>query len=103
MFSIIFKEIQADFERQAQNIKYIPQICGICGRACRQMNRAEGANRALCQGCDLCTFAESQQAQKLNYYDCETLADFGHKYGFYNPIDAARFLKEKYEEDVLWD
>mgnify|MGYP004644096813 FL=1 len=34
-----------------------PQICGLYGRACRQMDSPEGANRALCTNCPLAAFA----------------------------------------------
>ena len=35
----------------------VPDICGYYGRACRQMNDDEGANRALCMGCPLAEYA----------------------------------------------
>lgn len=35
----------------------VPEICGYHGRACRQMNDPEGANRALCDGCPLAEYA----------------------------------------------
>lgn len=34
-----------------------PDICGLYGRACRQMGSTEGANRALCANCPLAAFA----------------------------------------------
>ena len=39
----------------------------------------------------------------LEYYGFETIEEFGKAYGFYNKMDAERFLKEKYKEDILWD
>lgn len=58
MFPIITKEIQTEFEKQSQNIKYISCICGFRGRACRQLGKPEGANRMPCTKCDLKLFAE---------------------------------------------
>lgn len=39
----------------------------------------------------------------LAYYGFETIEEFGKEFGFYNNVDAERFLIEKYEEDILWD
>lgn len=39
------------------SMKEVPEICGYYGRACRQMNDGEGANRALCMGCPLADYA----------------------------------------------
>lgn len=39
--------------------EYIPEICGVHGRACRQMGKIEGANRALCQGCLLAEYCKT--------------------------------------------
>lgn len=63
IYPIITRENQAAFEAQvgATQKNEIPCICGYCGRACRQMNKAEGANRALCTGCPLATFARNAQ------------------------------------------
>lgn len=62
-FAIITQKIQKDFENQNENTATaarIPMICGHCGRACRQMEKAEGANRANCMYCPLAKFAEAQ-------------------------------------------
>ena len=40
-------------------MKEVPDICGYYGRACRQMNDDEGANRALCMGCPLTEYAHA--------------------------------------------
>lgn len=39
----------------------------------------------------------------LAYYGFETIEDFGKSVGLYNNKDAERMLKERYEEDILWD
>ena len=39
----------------------------------------------------------------LDYFGFKSLKEFGETYGFYNLKDAKRFLKEMYEEDILWD
>lgn len=64
-FPVITEEIQREYESQCQaraDRTGIPMICGCWGRACRQMNKAEGANRANCQGCPLATYAANQEA-----------------------------------------
>lgn len=61
MFPIISTDKQQKFEAAfAENGKeyYIPCICGYYGRACRQMNKSEGANRALCDMCSLSEFCK---------------------------------------------
>ena len=59
MFAIITKEIQAEFENTCEGVTSagFPMLCGYCGRACRQMDKPEGANTMLCQGCQLAEFA----------------------------------------------
>lgn len=65
-FPIITNEIQKDFENEKTS-GYIPMTCGIHGRACRKMNRPEGANSAHCQSCDLANFAKASNAVKKFY------------------------------------
>ena len=36
----------------------------------------------------------------LNYYGFESLEDVKKEYGFYNDVDATRYLIEIYEEDT---
>ena len=43
---------------EANRTEYIPEICGIHGKACRQMGKIEGANRALCNGCSLAEYCK---------------------------------------------
>lgn len=45
----------------------------------------------------------NKMKEMLNYYGFETVEEFGKEYGFYDKRDAEKFLKEKYEEDILWD
>lgn len=61
MFPIITKTIQREFESNVNGItpEELPMICGYCGRACRQMEKEEGANRALCMGCPLAEYAKN--------------------------------------------
>lgn len=63
MFAIITKKIQKDFESSQNGIKpeHLPELCGYFGRACRCMDKPEGANRALCMGCPLAEYAENNQ------------------------------------------
>jgi len=62
MFAIITKEIQKNFENICNGVtpESMPIICGYCGRACRQMEKEEGANRMLCMRCPLADYAESR-------------------------------------------
>ena len=64
MFAIITTEKQQAFENSTNGVKKVPELCGHCGRACRQMNRAEGANRMLCVGCPLAEYCE-EPAEKI--------------------------------------
>lgn len=60
-FPIITNEKQKQFEATLTgNSKefYIPCICGYYGRACRQINKEEGANRALCDMCSLSKYCK---------------------------------------------
>lgn len=61
MFAIITSEKQKAFESQATAAEKekVPCICGYYGRACRQMDKDEGANRMLCHRCPLARFSES--------------------------------------------
>lgn len=65
MFAIITTEKQQAFERSTNGAAKVPEICGYCGRACRQMNKAEGANRALCIACPLAEYVKpTEQIRK---------------------------------------
>lgn len=67
MFTIITKAKQKAFEAQHEGTNaadQIPCICGYCGRACRQMEKDEGANRNLCMGCPLAEFSEQVDKQE---------------------------------------
>lgn len=63
MFVIITKEIQKEFENNIHSgviLENLPTICGYYGRACRQLEKEEGANRALCMGCPLAEYAKGK-------------------------------------------
>ena len=64
MFAIITTEKQQEFERTTSGAKKVPDLCGYFGRACRQMDKAEGANRMLCVGCPLAEYCEAP-AEKI--------------------------------------
>lgn len=60
-FPVITSDMQRNFETQHRRCNTdpkVPELCGCAGRACRQMNKDEGANRALCNGCGLAEFAQ---------------------------------------------
>lgn len=60
-FAIITEKLQKAYERGAKNSQdKTPEICGYYGRACRQMGKAEGANRALCYCCGLAEYAKQK-------------------------------------------
>lgn len=56
VFPLVSSERQQAYEKTAAPDDCIPQICGIHGRACRQLDKTEGANRSLCSNCSLCEF-----------------------------------------------
>lgn len=60
MFPVVTNEIQKEYEASiTENSKdYIPELCGFHGRACRQMDKEEGANRVLCSDCALAEYAK---------------------------------------------
>ncbi len=68
IFPVISDEIIAKFNEKCETNGLkpeVPELCGHNGLACRQRNLEQGANRALCFGCALKTFAEEEQtAQK---------------------------------------
>jgi hypothetical protein len=54
MSKIITKSLQEAYEQGTKGSQDLtPDICGYYGRACRQIDKEEGANRALCMGCGL--------------------------------------------------
>jgi hypothetical protein len=58
-FSKITKNMQEAYEQGTKGSQdKTPEICGYYGRACRQMDKDEGANRVLCQGCGLARYCE---------------------------------------------
>jgi hypothetical protein len=62
-FPVITKSLQEAYEKESLEVygRYTPEICGYYGRACRQMEKSEGANRALCMSCDLAKYCKAQQ------------------------------------------
>lgn len=59
-FPMITKDLQKAYEEEANGSPdKTPDICGYYGRACRQMEKPEGANRMLCQGCGLVKYCET--------------------------------------------
>lgn len=58
-FTVVTKSLQEAYEQGTKGSQdKTPDICGYYGRACRQMDKAEGANRALCQGCGLAKYCK---------------------------------------------
>lgn len=66
MFPIITNELQKRFENQSGKLDETPDICGFYGRACRQMNKSEGANRFICNGCGLKEYADETSLSSVN-------------------------------------
>ena len=98
MFPIIMKRNQKKYENTTVNDK-TPEICGFRGRACRQMNKSEGANRMLCNNCSLAEMTTDfmSNAGFIIMKDClETRG--------YNPTDEQLVeLIEIYEDCQEWD
>lgn len=67
VFPVITNDIQKAFEAACggSTPDALPMICGICGRACRQMNKDEGANRMNCMRCPLAVYARDKQFEAL--------------------------------------
>lgn len=42
-------------------LQNLPDICGYLGRACRCMDKEDGANTAICTDCPLAKFAETKE------------------------------------------
>lgn len=61
-FPVITGTIQKRFEMSGIK-EDVPCICGYRGRACRQMEKAEGTNRFLCNGCPLSEYAKSYEME----------------------------------------
>lgn len=58
MFPIITKSIQEAYKQETEGSEdKTPEICGYYGRACRQLEKKEGASRALCQHCGLAMYS----------------------------------------------
>jgi len=55
---MVTRKKQKEFEKKVKptSANYIPCICGYFGRACKQLDKLEGANRALCTNCSLRKF-----------------------------------------------
>ena len=57
VFPIITKALQEAYEKANEGNKdETPEICGYYGRACRQLEKSEGANRMTCQYCGLAKY-----------------------------------------------
>jgi len=62
-FAIVTKGLQETYEQGAKGgPDKTPDICGYYGRACRQLEKAEGANRALCMSCELAKYCSNHRA-----------------------------------------
>ncbi len=61
VFPIVTGSIQKCFEKTYTGKKEVPCICGYFGRACRQMEKSEGANRGLCDCCPLAEYAAQEE------------------------------------------
>ncbi len=98
MFPVIMKRNQKKYEKTTVNDN-TPEICGYRGRACRQMNKVEGANRRLCDNCplaELSTDFMSNAGIKIMKNCLETRG--------YNPTDKQLVeLVEIYEDCQEWD
>lgn len=68
-------------------MKDLPMLCGYIGRACRQMDDPDGADRALCRNCPLAVFARMKEL----YAELPKLAD-----AYYNH-DAPLATDEEYD------
>ena len=75
-FPVITKSLQEAYEQGTKgSTDKTPDTCGYYGRACRQLEKAEGANRALCQGCGLRVYCEAERP--YSYEDWEKAKEQG--------------------------
>lgn len=59
VFPIVTNALQKAFENETKELSdTTPEICGYYGRACRQMGKEEGANRAICMVGSVCPLAK---------------------------------------------
>jgi len=59
-FPVITTGLQKSYEKGIrESIDTTPELCGYYGRACRQLDKQEGANRMLCQNCGLAKYRNS--------------------------------------------
>lgn len=79
VFPIITDAVQKEYEKCSLNSKspdLSPNICGYYGRACRQMDKDEGANRMLCDTArwwrspTLCEMAKATAASISSHRIC---------------------------------
>ena len=63
-FPLITSERQRLFESQYTGFSAVPMICGYFGRACRVMDKKEGARRNLCIGCPLAEFVHAIELEE---------------------------------------
>lgn len=117
-FPIITSEIQSAFEKAMQSeIDRTPDICGFFGRACRQLGKAEGANRANCMTCPLAVFSAKLQEDETAWVctdpDCsqysKQINDYSWSYIEIREIDDQWVVCHSiidlrdYSFDELWD
>jgi len=59
-FPVVTKNLQEAYEQGTKGYTdKTPDICGYYGRACRQLEKQEGANRMSCQYCGLMEYSKS--------------------------------------------
>ena len=59
-FPVITTGLQKSYEKETrENIDTTPELCGYYGRACRQLEKQEGADRMLCRYCGLAKYCNS--------------------------------------------
>lgn len=65
MFPIITRTLQESYEKDSKDSPdSTPEICGYYGRACRQIDKEEGASRMLCNDCSLAKYCEEYGHEK---------------------------------------
>ncbi len=106
MFPRITDCVQQYFEKE--NGSAVPELCGYKGRACRQMNSEEGANRMLCMSCPLKEFSDKNRllAEKENIFPTDNVIEMadgklGFTFTLWFDVDRV-FGTETKEDDTTW-
>lgn len=79
----------------------IPEICGIHGKACRQMEKLEGANRALCNGCSLAEYCKTLTVKDVPVPLCKYEIYTMDKTGMMHILYEGSSIPAEYKDSIV--